>query len=105
MIRTGVHGSVVLPTQTGKWYLHSVVGDYLLSIFVPCDERAGEGSQSGHVDDGCSALRHRLPLLFSGKVPLDLEGKRERQSKRQHRKLQKECTMFRFFFFLLQHFY
>lgn len=76
MISKAVHSSVGQPRQTEKWYLHSVVGDYLLSIFVPRDKRAREGSQGGHVDDGCSALRHRLPLLFGRKVPLDLEGKK-----------------------------
>lgn len=68
--------------QTDKWYLRSGVGDYFLSIFVPCDERAGEGSQSRLADDSCSALRHRLPLLLSRKVPLNLRRGKKRHNKR-----------------------
>lgn len=52
-----------------KRHLHSVVGDYLVSIFEPCDKRSGERSKGRLAYDGCSALSRRLSLLFSGEVP------------------------------------
>lgn len=68
--------------QTDKWNLRPGVGDYFLSVFVPCAERAGEGSQSRLADDSCSALHYRLPLLFSRKVPLNLRREKKRHNKR-----------------------
>lgn len=54
-----------------------VVGDYLVSVLVPCDQGSGEGGEGRLVDDGCSALSHRLSLLLCGEGPHNWRRKRD----------------------------
>lgn len=66
-------------TRGGGENLHSVAGDYLVSILVPGHQRSGEGGQRGRADDGRSALRHRLPLLPGREVPQDCRRRRRKE--------------------------
>lgn len=63
----------------GGQNLHSVAGDYFVSILVPGHQRSGEGGQRGRADDGRSALRHRLPLLPGREVPQDCRRRRRKE--------------------------
>lgn len=64
--------------------LHSVAGDYLVSVFVPGHEGSGEGSQRRRADDGCSPLSHRLSLLLSREVPQDCKRRGEEECIKLH---------------------
>lgn len=46
-------------------YIHSVVGNDLVSVFVPRDQGLRVRQERRWADDGCSTLSHCLPLLLS----------------------------------------
>lgn len=58
-------------------HLHSIVGDNLVSILVPCDQRLRERVEGRRADDGGPTLTHSLSLLLGGKIPHNWKNRDE----------------------------